>query len=768
MLRIRIVIADRRPIVLQGFATLFAAESDFEIVASCNNGADCLEAVRRLTPDVALVEDRFSDVTASEILAAVNTEHLPTRLVFYTASIAQGDLAAAIAAGACAGIPMREEPEALMQSLRLVAPTADRVAAGKANHGTFCDNRLTTLTDLERKILRLIACGMSNKQIARQLKVATGTINARVDHISAQLEIKSRRELATFALSRLYDGIGALAALIWAALDDVQPASARATDHAHTDTVTVIAADGTGAVLIIKITPQKTTTAPGNTAKAVGKVDRIENFVADSPTRASKLFESRADIAASTITLPTPTAPRLGLSSFGTFVWTAMGVSIVELLANPAQAFAVSGRMSDFFASDGATATSEFNMAVGVDANLDGFHDLAWLNFETRSEAFAFKDARGDTVGRGNELQVTDAAANGASATGNSNLHVGAGAVDALIEHGGFEQAGRTDTPSNAELGTIQAAEVDGTNHGQSQRDFHVSEEGAAKGKPQAEHDPPGQDPAQRQSQRDSHVSEEGAAKGKPQAEHEPPGQDPAQRQSQRDLHVSEEGAAKGKPHAEHDPPRQDPAQRQSQRDLHVSEEGAAKGKPQAEHEPPGQDITHRQSQSDMHVSEEGNAKGKTYAEHDPPGHESNRGQLHRDVDASKDVPPGSNIDSHQSQPDVHKAHLNASEKLHGRPSENAGGNSQAADDSLPTKTVAAPGLGDFFHFKNDMAEAKHSDHLEDNQRPHTDVSGLHNAQHNGLALIQHADLISPSHAEQGAVDYARSVEHHLMHDLLI
>src|SRR6185437_10062022 len=95
MLRIRLVIADRRPIVLQGFASLFAAERDFKIVASCINGAGCLEAVRRLTPDVVLVEDGFSDVTASEILAAVNAENLPTRLVFYTASIARGDLAAA-------------------------------------------------------------------------------------------------------------------------------------------------------------------------------------------------------------------------------------------------------------------------------------------------------------------------------------------------------------------------------------------------------------------------------------------------------------------------------------------------------------------------------------------------------------------------------------------------------------------------------------------------------------------------------------------------
>lgn len=707
MLRIRIVIADRRPIVLQGFAPLFAAESDFEIVASCHSGADCLEAVRRLTPDVALVEDGFYDVTASEMLAAVNTENLRTRLVFYTASIAQGDLAAAIATGACAGIPMREEPEALMQSLRLVAPTADRVAAGKASHGTCDDNGLTALTDLERKIMRLVACGMSNKEIARQLKVTTGIINAQVDHISARLEIKNRRELATFALSRLYGGVGALAALIWAALDDVQPASAGAADHAHTDPVTVLAADGRGEVLTIKITLQKTTAVPGKTAKAVGKAGCFENSAVDSPTRASKLFEPRTDIAASTITSLMPTAPRLSLSSFGSFVLMAIGVSIYEFLASPAQAFTFPDSPSGFFASDGANATSEFaafNMAGGVDANLNGFDALAWLISEPHRESFAFEIDRGDSVGRGDELLITDAAANEDSATGSGNLHVGAGTVDALIGHGGFEQPDGTGTPRDTEPGTTQATEADGPNHGQLQPDFHLSEEGVAKGGPHA-----GQ---------------------------EPPGHDPTQRQSQRDLHVSEEGATKGKPHAEHEPPGQDPTQRQSQRDTHVSDEG--------------------------------HAKGKTHAGHEPPGHESNPGQLHRDVDASKHVPPGSHASSDKSQPDLHKAHLNALENQHAGPSENARGNNQAADDSGPTHRATAPELGDSFHFRNDVAEARHSDHLEPSQRPHANGDGLHNAGHPELALIQFADLIGPSHAEQVVRDHVVSVEHHPTLDLLI
>ena len=85
---IRLVIADRQPIVLQGLKSVFAAQRDFEIIASCSTGASCLEAIRNLAPDVALLANTLRDVTASEILAIVKAEHLPTRLVFFTETMA--------------------------------------------------------------------------------------------------------------------------------------------------------------------------------------------------------------------------------------------------------------------------------------------------------------------------------------------------------------------------------------------------------------------------------------------------------------------------------------------------------------------------------------------------------------------------------------------------------------------------------------------------------------------------------------------------------
>jgi VCBS repeat-containing protein len=673
--RIRLVIADRRPVVLQGFAWLLVAEPDFEVVASCLDGASCLEAVRNLTPDVVLVEDGFSDVTASEMLAVANTENLPARFVFYTASVAHGDLAAAIAAGACNAISMREKPETLLQRLRLLAPTPGRAAAGKEQNDAFGEDELTLLTDQERKIMRLVACGMSNKEIARQLKVSTGTIKAHLDRIFAQLEIKNRKELATFTLSRLYGGVGALAALILAALDHVQAANATTLGHAHSDTFTVMAADGTSAVMTITINSKKTA-APGKTAKA----GRVANSAVDTPTRASKPIEASADIAASTMTLPTLDPPRPGLSSYGAFMLATVGVWLYELLTDAAHAFNVRDGLSDIFASAAADGTSELvthNIPGTADAKLDGFDTPAWLNSEIHHESFAFETPRSDAIGRsGDELQVNDGAAGEDSVSGSP--HVGSGGIDAPIDHGGFKQAATTDE-SRSEHDTIQAIAGDGSNPGQSQRD----------------------------------------------------------------LHASEDGAAAGKPHVEDAPPGHDPDHGQSQRELHASENGAAAGKPAVKDWPPGHDPDHGQSQRELHASADGSSTAERFVRDDVPGSHANSGQ---------------------SQRDSHEAHPNASGNLH------AGGNDQATDDSGQTQKAATPQLGDSFHFRNEVAAAKAPDILEAHIGHGQDTvdHGPHGAGIDGLAPIQDAGPIGPSHAEQSVSDHAKGAEHHPAHDLLV
>jgi VCBS repeat-containing protein len=710
---IRLVIADRRPIVLQGFASLFAAERDFEIVASCLDGTGCLQAVRKLSPDVALVEDGFSDVTASEMLAAV--EELPTRLVFYTASIARGDLAAAIVTGACSAIPMSERPENLLQSLRLVAPASCKAAAGMRVNGAFSEERLEALTDQERKIMRLIACGMSNKEIASQLNVHTGAIRSHIDRISTQLKIKNRAELAAVALSRLSSGIGAIAALIFAALDEARAANTTAASDMPTDTFTVMAADGNAEVVTIKINPKKTDGASGKAAKALIKAGRVENAASDIPARTGKLVGTSPDLAASAMALAALNPPRPGLSS--TFMIAAAGIWIYELLNSRAHAFAVGDGLTDVVASEPADGTRELgalNIPGIAGAKLDGFENLAWLSPEVYHQPFVFHAPCSDAVARiGDEVQITDATAGNDSGGGDVDPRAWSIAIEASIGHGGFENATTVNASSNDEHHTIQATAGDESHRGQSQRDLHAAEGGGAAGERLAEHGPPGNNANHGQSQRELPASENGPAAGKQHDKHDPSGNDSSHGQS-RELHALEDGAATGKQHVKHDSPGNNSSHWQSQRDLHGSNDGT--------------------TDAGQHVKE--------------------------------DTRPGGDANYGQPSHDLQGAPVYASRSAHVGSSQKAGGKDHAIDDSGQAHTAAVPELGDSFNFKNEMAVTKASDRFEryGGHGPHS----IEHAEQEGLAPIQNAELIGPSHAEHSAVEYAKGAAHHLTHDLFV
>jgi two-component system nitrate/nitrite response regulator NarL len=82
-----VVIADRHPVVLQGMMKALGAEGGFEVVASCGDGTSCIEAIRNLVPDIAILDISMPGLTGLEILTIANSESPSTRLVFFTASI---------------------------------------------------------------------------------------------------------------------------------------------------------------------------------------------------------------------------------------------------------------------------------------------------------------------------------------------------------------------------------------------------------------------------------------------------------------------------------------------------------------------------------------------------------------------------------------------------------------------------------------------------------------------------------------------------------
>jgi two-component system, NarL family, nitrate/nitrite response regulator NarL len=202
----RIVIADRHPVMLQGLINVLGAERDFRVVARCVDGATCIEAIRLLVPDIAILDIAMPDMPREEILGIANSKNLATRLVFFTAFVEDCDLMMLAAAGACDVISKDAEPRDFVQTLRQIAEKPRMPTLSSANEvvgraqSAIADKTLM-LTERERQIMRLVSEGLSNKEIGRRLNISDGTIKVHLHHVFQKLEISNRTVLAALALS---------------------------------------------------------------------------------------------------------------------------------------------------------------------------------------------------------------------------------------------------------------------------------------------------------------------------------------------------------------------------------------------------------------------------------------------------------------------------------------------------------------------------------------------------------------------------------------
>ena len=213
---ISLMIADRHPVVLEGLTSVLGAQNGFKIVACCSDGPSCIEAMRRLVPDIAILDIWMPGLSGLEILTIANSEGLSTRLVFFTASVQGRELVMSAAAGAYGVILKDVSLEILVQSLRQVAcghrlplPSSDQAVPREREQRdvAIAENVLTVLTDRERQIMALVSKGLSNKEIGRRLNIADGTIKVHLHHVYQKLEISNRTVLAALAISH-NDGTG--------------------------------------------------------------------------------------------------------------------------------------------------------------------------------------------------------------------------------------------------------------------------------------------------------------------------------------------------------------------------------------------------------------------------------------------------------------------------------------------------------------------------------------------------------------------------------
>jgi len=206
-----LVLCDDHPLILRGLADLIAADTPMEIVATCSDGQQALDAISLHRPDLAVLDISMPEHDGLDVLQQVTREQLPVRVIFLTACITDEQVIQAIAGGAH-GIVLKESAAAnLVDCLRHVAnggkwlpPNIVQPAISRASAAARRPSPFAALTRREQEVARLIADGLANKEVAARLGMSEGTVKIHLHNIYSKLDVDNRTAVAIlFARNQL-------------------------------------------------------------------------------------------------------------------------------------------------------------------------------------------------------------------------------------------------------------------------------------------------------------------------------------------------------------------------------------------------------------------------------------------------------------------------------------------------------------------------------------------------------------------------------------
>lgn len=204
---IRLVIADDHPVVRTGLRHLFETEAGFEVVADVADGASAVEAVVREAPDLVLMDLQMPGVDGVEAIQRISALPHPPPVLVLTTYDSDAQILAAIEAGATGYLLKDVERDTLFASVRSAvrggSPLAPTVAARLVQHlGSGSSRAPEPLTGRELEVVRLVARGASNREIARDLHLSEATVKTHLIHVFEKLGVADRTSAVTTALER--------------------------------------------------------------------------------------------------------------------------------------------------------------------------------------------------------------------------------------------------------------------------------------------------------------------------------------------------------------------------------------------------------------------------------------------------------------------------------------------------------------------------------------------------------------------------------------
>jgi two-component system nitrate/nitrite response regulator NarL len=204
----RILVIDDHPLIRKGMRQLSELDPGMQIVGEADGGEAGIALARELNPDLILLDLNMKGMDGLETLAALKALDLDARVVMLTVSDAEEDVVTALRAGADGYLLKDMEPEELLERLQqsaagrlAISPRLTELLARALRQEPVARAPADAhLTEREAQTLRLLAAGMSNKLIAREMGIAEATVKVHVKHLLKKLGLKSRVEAAVWAV----------------------------------------------------------------------------------------------------------------------------------------------------------------------------------------------------------------------------------------------------------------------------------------------------------------------------------------------------------------------------------------------------------------------------------------------------------------------------------------------------------------------------------------------------------------------------------------
>jgi len=201
---IRVLIVDDHAIVRQGLRMFLATDPELEIIGEARDGAEALRMALQLQPDVVLMDLLMPVMDGIQATAAIRREAPGVEVVALTSVLEDAAVVDAVRVGAIGYLLKNTEAHELRRAIKAAAAgqveLCPEAVARLLREVRTPDRSAESLTERETDVLRLLAQGMSNQEIARALNVGEQTVKSHVSHILAKLGVPSRTQAALYAI----------------------------------------------------------------------------------------------------------------------------------------------------------------------------------------------------------------------------------------------------------------------------------------------------------------------------------------------------------------------------------------------------------------------------------------------------------------------------------------------------------------------------------------------------------------------------------------